>query len=42
MEKKTLFDSAAFNGFFIIEIHQVINKRPIKMFLEHQIIIKNI
>ena len=33
--KKKLFDSAAFNGFFIIELHQVINKRHIKMFLEH-------
>ena len=33
--KKKLFDIAAFNGFFIIELHQVDNKRLIKMFLEH-------
>ena len=32
-KKKKLFDNAAYNGFFIIELHQVINKRPIQMFL---------
>ena len=40
--KKKLFDSAAFNGFFIIELHEIISKRHIKMFLEHSIIIENI